>query len=148
MATTHSLSAPDVVDFLGGSKVLGSVKDPVDIQDAIRDGLPYAAFEALADMLELTRRDVTEIVGMAPRTLARRKQRQHLSPIESDRLYRIARIMQLAADTLGGVEQAREWLNRSNRSLGGHSPLSMLDTEIGARQVEEALTRINYGMYA
>ena len=148
MATTHSLSAPEVVDFLGGSKVLGSVKDPEDIQHAIRDGLPYSAFEALADMLELTRRDVTEIVGMAPRTLARRKQRRHLSPIESDRLYRIARIMQLAADTLGGVKQARQWLNRSNRSLGGHSPLSMLDTEIGARQVEEALMRINYGMYA
>jgi putative toxin-antitoxin system antitoxin component (TIGR02293 family) len=148
MATSHVYSAPELVDFLGGSKVLGAVKDPEDIQDAIRDGLPYAAFEALADMLELTRRDVTEIVGMAPRTLARRKQRQHLSPIESDRLYRIARITQLAADTLGGVEQARTWLNRSNRSLGSHSPLSMLDTEIGARQVEEALTRINYGMYA
>jgi putative toxin-antitoxin system antitoxin component (TIGR02293 family) len=148
MATTHSLSAPEVVDFLGGSKVLGSVKDPEDIQDAIRDGLPYASLEALADMLELTRRDVTAIVGMAPRTLARRKLRRHLSPIESDRLYRIARITQLAADTLGGVEQAREWLNRSNRSLGGYSPLSMLDTEIGARQVEEALARINYGMYA
>jgi putative toxin-antitoxin system antitoxin component (TIGR02293 family) len=149
MAKSHHQSGPEVVDFLGGSKVLGVVKETEDIQDAIRDGLPYAAFEALADMLQLTRRDVTEIIGMAPRTLARRKKhRQHLSPIESDRLYRIARITQLAADTLGGVDQARVWLNRDNRSLGGHSPLSMLDTEIGARQVEETLTRINYGMYA
>jgi putative toxin-antitoxin system antitoxin component (TIGR02293 family) len=147
MATSPH-SAPELVDFLGGSKVLGAVKEPRDIQHAIRDGLPYAAFEALAGMLELTHRDVTEIVGMAPRTLARRKQRQHLSPIESDRLYRIARITQLAADTLGGVEQARVWLSRDNRSLDGHSPLSMLDTEIGARQVEETLARINYGMYA
>ena len=78
MATTPASSTSEVVYFLGGSKVLGAVKDPEDIQDAIRDGLPFAAFEALADMLELTRRDVTEIVGMAPRTLARRKQRRHL----------------------------------------------------------------------
>lgn len=148
MAVTHPHSASELVDFLGGPRVLGAVKEPGDIQHAIRDGLPFAALEALAGALELTHRDVTEIVGMAPRTLARRKQRQHLSPIESDRLYRIARITQLAAAALGGVEQARAWLNRDNRSLGGHSPLSMLDTEIGARQVEEALVRISYGMYA
>jgi len=136
------------MDFLGGSRVLGPVKEPVDVQDAIRDGLPYAAFEALVDALQLTRRDVTEIIGMASRTLARRKERKHLSPIESDRLYRIARITQIAAETLGGIDEARAWLSRGNRSLGGQRPLRMLDTEIGARQVEEALTRINYGMFA
>jgi putative toxin-antitoxin system antitoxin component (TIGR02293 family) len=148
MAESHPHAIPDVVYLLGGAKVLGRVKEPRDIQHAIRDGLPYAAFEALAALLELTHRDVTEVVGMAPRTLARRKQGRHLSPIESDRLYRLARITQLAADTLGGVEQARAWLSRANRALGGHAPLSVLDTEIGARQVEEALARINYGMHA
>ena len=120
----------------------------MDIQHAVREGLPYEAFEALAAVLELTLADVTAVLGMAPRTLARRKQGRNLSPIESDRVYRLARITHLAADTLGGVEPARAWLSRANRALGGQTPLSMLDTEIGTRQVEEALTRINYGMHS
>jgi putative toxin-antitoxin system antitoxin component (TIGR02293 family) len=49
---------------------------------------------------------------------------------------------------LGGVQAARRWLARHNRSLGGVSPISLLDTDIGCRQVEEALARINHGIYA
>ena len=124
------------------------LRKPADLQHAIREGLPYAALEALVAVLEMPHPQVTAILGTAPRTLARRKQSRHLSPIESDRLYRLAHITQLAAQTLGDLAKARAWLGRDNRALGGLTPLSMLDTEIGTRQVEEALTRINYGVYA
>ncbi len=123
-------------------------KSPRDLQHAIRAGLPYTALESLASLLELTQRDITAVLGAAPRTLARRKRQRRLSPIESDRLYRLARILQTAAATLGNVDKARAWLGRPNRALGGVTPLSMLDTEVGVRQVEDALIRINYGMYA
>ena len=128
--------------------MLGTIRKPVEFQQAIRKGLPYTALEALATVLKLNQGVITAALGIAPRTLARRKQEQHLTPIESDRLYRLARIIQLAAEALGDLDQARVWLARGNRALGGQTPLSMLDTEIGARQVEEALLRINYGMYS
>jgi uncharacterized protein (DUF2384 family) len=54
----------------------------------------------------------------------------------------------VASASLGGVEVARRWLARDNRSLGGVAPMSLLDTDIGCRQVEEALVRLNFGMYA
>lgn len=148
MAATTTLTHPDASDLLGGSKVLGPIKEPADLQHAIREGFPYAALESLEAVLGLTHRDLLAVLGTAARTLARRKQGRHLSPLESDRLYRLARVTQLAAEALGGVDKARAWLGRANRSLGGPTPLSLLDTEIGARQVEEALTRINHGMYA
>jgi putative toxin-antitoxin system antitoxin component (TIGR02293 family) len=148
MAAIFPFVGPDAADLLGGPRVLGPVKEEADLQHAIRAGLPYAALEALEAVLDLTHRDLLAVLGTAPRTLARRKQQRHLSPLESDRLYRLARATQRAAETLGGVDQARAWLGRANRALGGHTPLSVLDTEVGARQVEEALTRINYGMYA
>jgi uncharacterized protein (DUF2384 family) len=37
------------------------------------------------------------------------------------------------------------WLKHPNRVLGGISPVSALDTEPGARQVENVLGRIAYG---
>jgi putative toxin-antitoxin system antitoxin component (TIGR02293 family) len=137
-----------IIDLLGGRKVLGTAEDVADVRTAIRQGLPFAALENLAGALELTQDEATEAVGMARRTLARRKRQRQLSPAESDRVYRIARITQLAADVLGALDKARVWLVRPNRALAGSTPLSILDTEIGARQVEELLLHINYGIYA
>jgi len=46
---------------------------------------------------------------------------------------------------LGGHERATRWLKRPNRALGGLAPVAAIDTELGARQVENILGRIAYG---
>jgi putative toxin-antitoxin system antitoxin component (TIGR02293 family) len=60
-------------------------------------------------------------------------------------LYRLARLVAIANQYLGGSERARRWLRRPNRALGGLAPLAAIDTELGARQVENILGRIAYG---
>jgi putative toxin-antitoxin system antitoxin component (TIGR02293 family) len=148
MASTRTGFGPNVASLLGGTKILGAKTEPAHMQRAIRAGLPYRALEALAEVLRLSQREITEVVGMAARTLARRTKERYLSPLESDRVFRIARITQLAAETLGDVDKARTWLGRPNRALGGDIPLTMLDTEIGTHQVAEVLHHINHGIYA
>lgn len=147
MATSTNAANLDIADLLGGTKVLGPTKELADLQHAIREGLPYASLEALAAALELSHRDIAGTLGLGPQQ-GRRTQRQHLTLVASDRLYRLAHITRLAAEVLGNLEKTRTWLGRANRALGGQTPLSMLDTEIGAREVEDVLARINYGMYA
>ena len=138
-----------VVALLGGPKVFrGRIADSDDMRSALRKGLPYAAFEALVQALEVRSKKLAELLGVASRTLARRRSERHLSPIESDRLYRIAHITHLASEALGSLEKARAWLHRDNRALGGHSPISYLDTEPGERKVEELLNRMSYGIYS
>lgn len=145
MAETAKLQ---VAALLGGRKVLGRVSELDDVRRAVRGGLPYASFEALTRSLALEPAAVGAVVGIPERTLARRKHERHLSPVESDRLYRLAYVAQVASAVLGGIEAARKWLGRANRSLGGAVPLSLLDTDIGCREVEDALVRLNYGLYA
>lgn len=136
-----------VTDLLGGKKVLGRVSEPNDLLRAVRDGLPYAALEALTDRLGLDLRTVGSVVGIPSRTLARRKHERVLSPVESDRLYRVAYVTRVAASTLGGLAAARLWLARANRSLGGAVPIGLLDTDIGCRRVEEVLARLDHGIH-
>jgi len=124
------------------------VSDPEDVHEAIRRGLPYATFEALMRVLGVRARDLARLLGVAARTLARRKDQGELSPVESDRLYRIARITLKASETLGTLEKARAWLRRENRALGGSTPIGCLDTGVGERQVEELLERIGHGIYS
>jgi len=137
-----------VAALLGGSKVLGGISGAAEFVAAVRHGLPYAALEAVSAALHADLSSVGDVVGIAPRTLARRKHEKLLSPIESDRLYRIAYILHLAASTLGSVDKARVWLQRSNRALGGAVPLTFIDTEIGERKVEQVLLQLTHGIYA
>ena len=51
----------------------------------------------------------------------------------------------LAKASLGGRDVATRWLKRPNRALGGKAPLAVIDTEPGARMVENVLGRIAFG---
>jgi len=103
---------------------------------------------ALTSSYHIDLKSLAAVLGIPERTLARRKQQRRLRPDESDRLFRVARIVALADETLGGRERAARWLQRPNRALGNAIPLHHLDTELGARQVEDALGRISHGVYS
>lgn len=150
MATVRQeTEATRVVSLLGGQKVLSRrIKNSADMREALRGGLPYAAFEAVLSVLQLNTSTLVELIGASSRTMSRRKQTRLLSPTESDRLYRVARVTLEAADTFGSLEKARMWLHRPNQALGGEAPLSQLDTEIGERQIEVLLGRIAHGIYS
>lgn len=136
-----------MLTLLGGPRVFSrKIRDAGDLQHALREGFPYAAFEACLETLEWKSSDLAELLGVATRTLARRKSSRQLSPTESDRLYRIAYIARMATDVFGTLEKARAWLHAENQALGGNTPISFLDTEVGERQVEDLLNRINYGV--
>jgi putative toxin-antitoxin system antitoxin component (TIGR02293 family) len=119
-----------------------------ELRDAVRRGLPFSAFVALTKQLEISPHHFTAVFGIPPRTVARRKEKRHLSPQESDRLYRVARAVSQAVEVLGSIDQARVWLKTPIRALGCEMPLDLLDTEIGTRQVEEVLLRLNYGIFS
>jgi putative toxin-antitoxin system antitoxin component (TIGR02293 family) len=71
-----------------------------------------------------------------------------LSPEESDRTMRLARVMAHAEETFGDTERAGHWLQTKNLALGGEVPLDLLDTDAGSKEVEAILYRIDYGMFS
>lgn len=122
--------------------------NPAELRDAVRQGLPFSALETLTRQLEISPQQCSAVLGIPPRTVARRKEARQLNPQESDRLYRVARAASQAVAVLGSLDKARLWLKTPNRALGGDRPLDLLDTEIGARQVEDILLRLNYGIFS
>src|SRR5437879_3478940 len=85
--------------------------------------------------------------SLSARSLQRRRHEGRLARYESDRLYRLPRIIALAKHHLGREDTATRWLKRPNRALGGAAllKLDLIDTELGARSVENVLGRIAYG---
>ncbi|HEV2425023.1 MAG TPA: antitoxin Xre/MbcA/ParS toxin-binding domain-containing protein [Terriglobia bacterium] len=135
-----------VVEELGGKRVLGrALASDHDMREAIREGFPPSVVDQLMRASGLTLKELAEALDLSPRSLQRRRGTGRLARFESDRLYRLARIVALANESLGDHERALRWLKHPNRALGGVAPVSAVDTEPGARQVENILGRIAYG---
>jgi len=116
-----------------------------DMREAIRLGFPPAVVGELMRASGLSLKELASALDLSPRSLQRRRRSGRLARYESDRLYRLARIIALADEFLGDRERALRWLKHPNRALGGMPPVEALDTELGARQVENILGRIAYG---
>lgn len=135
-----------LVEALGGKKVFKRRIVNVDqLRETVKAGLPYASLEALIKKFGLAREEAAAALHLPQRTIARRKKEQKLQADESDRLLRLARVSAQAATTLGSEEKAVQWLRRPNRALGNRAPLDLIDSDIGTRQVEEVLGRIEHG---
>jgi putative toxin-antitoxin system antitoxin component (TIGR02293 family) len=87
---------------------------------------------------------------VAPRrTLARRRDKnEQLSPIETDRVLRLQRVVEEAERVFGDPAKAHRWLREPSRALDKAVPLELLETEAGARIVENELGVIDHGMFA
>ncbi len=137
----------EVVQILGGPEVLENPpRSAAEWHALILEGLPYASLESVMGSYDLTRSEVCETLDLSERTFSRRRNEERLRPDESDRLYRLARVVANATEVLGDTAKATQWLRRSNRALGGQSPLFLMRTDLGTRQVEVALGRIEHGI--
>ncbi|HTG61984.1 MAG TPA: antitoxin Xre/MbcA/ParS toxin-binding domain-containing protein [Terriglobia bacterium] len=135
-----------VVKELGGEQILGhALSSDGDMREAIREGFPPAVVGELVRASGLTLKELASALDLSARSLQRRRRSGRLARHESDRLYRFARIVAIANEYLGDRERAIRWLKRPNRALGGLAPVAALDTELGARQVENILGRVAYG---
>ena len=123
-------------------------EEPTGLVSAVREGIPAARFDALKELLGVSTEQVTDVVGISPSTLSRRRKRGRFDKDESERILRIARIALRATEVLGGLENARKWLTEPARALGGEKPLEFADTEPGAREVERLLIRLEHGVYS
>lgn len=150
---TVAVPAPEtfraVETLLGGRNVL-RVKphSTLDWIEVIRRGIPAAAVESLLKALRVSQSDLARSLGIPERTLARRKREGVLNSEESAKLLRLARVVGRANEVFEDVEAARHWLKSPNAALGGGTPLSLLDTDIGAENVLDTLGRIEHRVFA
>lgn len=115
----------------------------------IKAGLPYRAVERLRLKSGLSVTDVARVAGIPLRTLARRREEGRLKPIESERLLRLTFLFEQTMDLFDGDSaSARAWLESPNAGFDGDTPLHLAETEIGAREVENLIGRLEHGVFS
>jgi putative toxin-antitoxin system antitoxin component (TIGR02293 family) len=150
MATTRDREN-QIFSILGIKRRHGQTAAPdLSVSFVVRSGLPLSSFEAVVSHARVPSGELSAVVAIPPRTLQRRAKRKdpQLDREESDRLARVARLYAFASEVLGSDDAARTWMLTKNRSLDNERPFDLLDTEGDAREVEDALGRIQYGVIA
>lgn len=121
---------------------------PSSLIETVKAGLAVQELDDLRHSLGLSMERLVPMLGISKATLHRRKASGRLDPAESDRVLRFARLMGRAVEVLESEENARLWLMAPQVGLGGAVPLEYAETEVGAREVEDLLGRIEYGVYS
>ena len=121
---------------------------PSKLIKTLKSGLPVRELDDLRSNLDLPMEKLAPMLGISKATLHRRKNAGKLDAAESDRVVRFARLLGKAAGVMESLESARQWLTSPQVGLGGAIPLEYAETEIGAREVEDLLGRIEYGVYS
>src|ERR1039458_4927233 len=171
-ASAISQSTLSIEALLGGRRVLQvKQRSALDWVSVIRQGLSSAAVDSLAKTLRVTQSELAAALGIPERTLARRKkegtlnseesaklvrlargvgkaqERFEMNSEESAKLVRLARVVGRAKETFEDLDIALDWLKSPNAALAGATPLSLLDTDVGAEGVMDTLGRIEHGVF-
>jgi putative toxin-antitoxin system antitoxin component (TIGR02293 family) len=140
-----------VMSFLQGTR--GDVGpgpfSSASLIEALEAGLPFQELQMLQTCLDLSADRMATMLGISKATFHRSKgAASRLSPAVSDRVVRYARLVGFTVNVFGDLADAKLWLNSPQFGVGGAVPLDYAKTEIGAREVENLLGRIQYGVYS
>jgi len=136
-------------EILGGHRVLGKpVRSLLELNEAVERGLPKVTLRNVAQRVFSNAAEQRAMMHRIVPEATYKRRRDLLSPAESARTERLARVVAMAEDVWQDREQARRFLTTPHPELGGKTPLDAALTELGARLAEEVMTRIVYGLPA
>jgi putative toxin-antitoxin system antitoxin component (TIGR02293 family) len=135
-----------VAAILGGPNVLGRRIETVgELRQSVEDGLPVASLDLVVRRVIGDRPGAAELRHrIVPKSTLQRRRR--LTAEESQRLERLARVIALAEHVWEDVALAHEFLTSEQPQLDGERPVDLARSDLGARQVEELLLRLEYSI--
>jgi putative toxin-antitoxin system antitoxin component (TIGR02293 family) len=129
-------------------RVLPERTSPFELIAQSRSGMVHTEVRKVADLLELTIRELAVLLSMNERTMARRLVAGSLNKVESERLLLLKALAAHGLRVFEDQGKLNRWLRRPLEILEGQSPLQMLDTATGFQVVDQILGRIEYGVYS
>ena len=111
--------------------------------------ITYASIQHLSAEYQLSRLQIRHILGISESTQFRYEKRNPLLKSNLvDRWLRFEKIVQQAEELFENQIETQRWLSTPKVALENKTPLEILDTDSGCRQVEQMLMQAAYGVFA
>lgn len=120
---------------------------PISVERAVEQGLPRQVLRNVAERIAGSDKAKVAALewGVVPKTTLDRRDTK-LSPQESERTERVARLFVHARRALGSEEEARAFVTAPHPELDGRSPIEASRTDLGTRRTEQILNALEYGL--
>ncbi|MGA7240114.1 MAG: antitoxin Xre-like helix-turn-helix domain-containing protein [Bryobacteraceae bacterium] len=143
------LEPRNIGEVLGGHRAFAKpMKSIMELNAAVERGLPKSTLRNVARRVFSDAADQRALMHRIVPEATYKRRRDRLSAAESERTERLARVVAIAEDVWQDREQARRFLTTPHPEIDGKTPLDASLTELGARQAEEVMARIVYGLPA
>jgi putative toxin-antitoxin system antitoxin component (TIGR02293 family) len=141
------IEAKRIGHVLGGRHVLGCrVNSLLDLSAAVERGLPKATLRNVVRHVSADPADQRVMMHRVVPEATYKRRRERLSLAESERTERLARVIAMAEAVWDDRDRARRFLTTPHAEMGNRTPLDAALTELGARQAEEVMARLLYGL--
>lgn len=142
-----NLYRPAVLEAPSYWSYLGIPESGAELVQSVRQGFDRSVLKRMAAVSGFTVGKLADMAGLSAYALRQAKQCGHWSSMQSDRLFRIAKVLNAVSDLFGGDwELARRWLLDHQKGLGGERPVDWLRTEVETRMVLDLIGRISHAV--
>lgn len=126
---------------------LGIPAPGAELIQQVQRGFDYAVLVRLAETSGFPVQRLATMAGLSGYAVRQARRRGQWSSLHSDRLFRIAQVLNAAQGLFGGDwGQARHWLGAPQLGLGGGRPVDWLLTGVESRMVLDLIGRISHGV--
>ncbi|MBA3513884.1 MAG: DUF2384 domain-containing protein [Pyrinomonadaceae bacterium] len=123
--------------------------DTVNLIKQVEKGFSFNVLVRFQRNVALPMKEIADWVQIPQTTLNRRRAQGRLQPDESDRVLRASRVFGRALELFEGDAGAtRHWLASPQRALGGAIPMGLAKTDLGVREVEDLIERLEHGIFS
>jgi putative toxin-antitoxin system antitoxin component (TIGR02293 family) len=141
------IEAKRIAEVMGGRPVLGKAVSSIeDLEEIVGEGLPKTALRITVRRVFLVAREANRYLYRIVPEATYKRRTGKLRVRESERTERLARVIAAAEAVWGDQNDAREWLTKPHPELSNRTPIDCALTELGARQVESLIDRLQYGL--
>jgi len=137
------IHAEKIAGILGLSRQIHSL---YDLNESVTHGLPKATLRSTVSHLTQDTETARQISNRLIPSASFKRRRSLLNPQESERVERLARVFATALDIWGNDKDAQQFLFTPHPLLNQQRPVDLAFTELGARQIEQILENIRYGL--
>ncbi|MCZ6635997.1 MAG: DUF2384 domain-containing protein [bacterium] len=143
------LALSGVSEILGGTRVLRKELHSVfDYIELVAQGVPKSALIRLAEYLDLSIGQISQLLPVSERTIQRYPSDQRCSGVVSEHILHLATVAARGSEVFGDRENFLSWLNQPSVALGNRVPLDLLNSRFGADMVLEELGRMEHGVFS
>lgn len=112
----------------------------------VEKGVSYTTFQRLVNRLGVSEDRLRKVLGFSAATLHRRKVAGRFNLDESNRLYWLESLLDLADLVLEDPDETQVFMTTGNLALGGAIPLDYTRTAPGLEAVRRLLMQLDHGV--